>query len=87
MPIPENLHSAAWQQYPQCAIDGVAVTAGVAPAAHGRAFYVGVGGTVVYTSLVGTQLTLKNVPSGSLMSIGARSIDEGTTATDIVLLY
>lgn len=56
--------------------------------ANPRALYVGVGGDVV---IVGrdntTEVTFKNVPSGTVLPVQALRVDDSSTATDIVALY
>jgi hypothetical protein len=52
-----------------------------------RALYIGVGGNLVVTDIVG-QVTYSNVPTGSILPVQAiRVLAAGTTASSIVALY
>lgn len=49
-----------------------------------RAIYIGTGGTLVAT-VGGTDLTFKNLPSGSMLSVRASKVKAtNTTATDLI---
>lgn len=53
-----------------------------------RAIYVGAGGNLVVVLISGDELTLKNVPSGSLLPLRAKRVaSTNTTAADLVALY
>lgn len=50
-----------------------------------RAIYVGTGGSIVLTTAKGNDLTFKNVPSGSVLSVRALKVKAtNTTATDLI---
>lgn len=53
-----------------------------------RAIYVGVGGDIAAVGADNTPVTFKSVPTGTLLPIRLRRINEsGTTATDMVAIY
>lgn len=50
-----------------------------------RALFIGTGGNLVVTTMKGTDITLKNIASGSIVSVRVNKVKAtGTTATDIV---
>lgn len=87
MPIPADLAAAASNRYADCSIDGIAAVIGTPLTTPARGMFIGVGGTVIYESLSGTSVTLKNVPSGTPLPYGFRQLLANTTATDIVAIY
>ena len=73
-----------------CATQGIAVTPNDTQDLSGlvRSLWVGTGGDlVVIFADGGSSVTLKNVPSGTLMPIQVKRVMVATTATDIVALY
>ena len=79
-------------------LDSPAVDAGtVTPsndadlATYARALYIGVGGDLKVTTLRGTTLEFRNLPSGSVLSVSVKKVfssgQTGTIASAIVALY
>jgi hypothetical protein len=70
------------------ALDGFAITPNDSAdlARLARAIHVGVGGDIVVDTFAGTQLTIKNVPSGTRLDsfYVARVYATNTTATDLI---
>lgn len=87
MTIPSDIEAAALNNYADCAIDGAAASIGVPLTTPSRGMFIGVGGDVVYESLLGNSVTLKNVASGTPLPYGFKQLLTGTTATDIVAIY
>lgn len=52
-----------------------------------RALWVGTGGTVVIVDTAGTQVTLANVPNGTLLPIRVDKVLAASTASNLVGLY
>lgn len=52
-----------------------------------RALYVGVGGSVVIVSLLGTTATFSGVPAGTTLFIAGTQVKAASTATSIVALF
>lgn len=72
---------------PGPASDAFAITPGNAfPAGYtaARSIYVGVGGTVVLTTLQGNQVSFVGVPAGMTLSIGCTAVDVTSTAGSIL---
>lgn len=52
-----------------------------------RAIYVGVGGNVKVTRIVGVTVTFMNVPSGFVLPVQAIKVWADSTATNMIALY
>jgi hypothetical protein len=66
---------------------GADVTLGAALPAGTRALWIGTGGDVSVTFVLGGTTVFVNVPDGYLLPVHAAQVNVGTTATDIRALF
>lgn len=65
---------------------GAPISAGETAATGTRALWIGTGGTLVVTTDTDDQLTFQNMADGVLIPIHVKSVDVGTTCTDMIAL-
>lgn len=73
--------------FTSAAYDGQPVVIGTPLSTETRALFVGAAGDVTVTMASGTVLTFANVPAGATLPVRVVSVNNGTTASNMVALW